>query len=82
LRDSILNRIFVSKAANSEARAQTPPNYLNKLAPQERRVLQIPDSFLGPLTTPIRSEEFSKFLKDRYDLMKEDFIDFVRTNLS
>jgi hypothetical protein len=49
LRDSVLNRIFVSKDANSEAKAQVPPNYLCLLTAHERRVLQIPESFLGPL---------------------------------
>lgn len=78
LRDSVLNRIFVTKQANQEAKAQTPPNYLAKLSEQERRCLQIPDSFLGPLATPIQSEAFSKFLKDRYDLMRSDYIAYVR----
>jgi len=81
LRDSVLNRIFVSKKANAEARAQTPPNYLIKLTVEQRRVLQIPESFLGPLATPIKSDAFSAFLKDRYDLMKIDLIDHVRENL-
>jgi hypothetical protein len=81
LRDSVLNRIFVSKKANAEARAQTPPNYLAKLTPAQRRVLQIPESFLGPLETPIKSEAFGAFLKDRYALMREDFIEQVRQSL-
>lgn len=81
LRDSVLNRIFVSKKANGEARAQTPPNYLIKIDAQQRRVLQIPESFLGPLGTPIKSDAFSAFMKDRYNLMKDDFINHVRQNL-
>jgi hypothetical protein len=82
LRDSALNRIFVSAKANLEARAQTPPSYLSKLTAAERRQLQIPESFLGPLTTPIAAEAFTAFLRDRYELVKEDFIDFVRQGLS
>lgn len=81
LRDSVLNRIFVSKKANADARAQTPPNYLIKLTAEQRRVLQIPESFLGPLETPIKSDAFGAFLKDRYDLMKRDFIEHVQQNL-
>jgi hypothetical protein len=61
--------------------AQTPPNYLNKLTADERRILQIPDSFLGPLETPIKSGAFSDFLRDRYNLIKADLIEFVRHNL-
>jgi hypothetical protein len=68
----------VSKKANDLAKAQTPPNYLTKLTVEERRVLQVPDSFLGPLSTPIRSDAFSAYLKDRYDMVREDFIDYVR----
>jgi hypothetical protein len=82
LRDSVLNRMYVSAKANSEARAQTPPNYLNKLTASERRVLQIPESFLGPLHTPIKSEDFTVFLKDRYDLIRADFIGSVRDSLT
>jgi hypothetical protein len=82
LRDSVLNRIFVSRQANVDARAQTPPNYLGKLTAAERRQLQIPESFLGPLTTPITGEAFSAFLKDRYEITKQDFIDYVRQGLS
>jgi hypothetical protein len=78
LRDSVLNRIFVSKKANDIAKAQTPPNYLTKLTVEERRVLQIPDSFLGPLSIPIRSDAFSAYLKDRFDMIRDDFIDYVR----
>lgn len=81
-RDSALNRIFVSRKANLDARAQTPPNYLGKLTSAERRQLQIPESFLGPLETPITGEAFSAFLKDRYDLIRKDFIDYVRQGLS
>ena len=81
LRDSVLNRIFVSKAANTAASAQTPPNYLNKLTADERRIIQVPESFLGPLEIPIKSEAFSAFLRDRYDLIKSDLIEFVRHNL-
>jgi hypothetical protein len=81
LRDSVLNRIFVSKQANADARAQTPPNYLKKLTDTERRQLQIPESFLGPLETPIKSEAFSAFLRDRYELMRSDFIQHVRHNI-
>lgn len=81
LRDSVLNRIFVSKKANSDAKAQIPPNYLIKLTAAERRVLQIPESFLGPLETPIKSEAFSAFLKDRYDIIQKDFVDYIRSNL-
>jgi hypothetical protein len=81
LRDSVLNRIFVSEKANADARAQTPPNYLTKLTQPQRRVLQIPESFLGPLATPIQSAAFTAFLKERYDFFKTDFIDYVRQNL-
>jgi hypothetical protein len=66
---------------NADARAQTPPSYLIKLTAEQRRVLQIPESFLGPLETPIKSEAFSAFLKNRYDLMKEGFVGSVRDNL-
>jgi hypothetical protein len=82
LRDSILNRVYVSRKANSDARAQTPPSYLIELTAEESRQLQIPESFRGPLKTPIAAEEFSTFLKDRYDLMREDFIGSVRRGLS
>jgi hypothetical protein len=58
LRDSVLNRIFVSKKANAEAKAQTPPNYLCKLTAEERRELQIPESFLGPLAIPITAPTY------------------------
>jgi hypothetical protein len=78
LRDSVLNRIFVSKQANAEAKAQTPPNYLGKLTAEERRWLQIPESFLGPLEIPIKADIFGAFLRDRYDLIRQDFIDHVR----
>jgi hypothetical protein len=78
LRDSVLNRLFVSQIANNDAKAQTPPNYLCKLTGQERRVLQVPESFLGPLPTPIKSDTFSGLLKERYDLIRTDFIEFVR----
>ena len=78
LRDSVLNRIFVSKDANAEARAQTPPNYLYELTADERRQLQIPESFLGPLATPIKSETFGAYLRNRYDLIRDDFIEHVR----
>jgi hypothetical protein len=81
LRDSVLNRIFVSKEANTNARAQTPPNYLSILTVAERRELQIPESFLGPLETPIKSDAFSAFLRDRYNLMRDDFIEHVRQNI-
>jgi hypothetical protein len=81
LRDSVLNRIFVSRQANSDAKAQTPPNYLGKLTHAERRQLQIPESFLGPLQTPIRSDDFIAFLKDRYSLIRQDFIDHVRQSV-
>jgi hypothetical protein len=81
LRDSVLNRIFVSKEANTLAKAQTPPNYLLKLTPEERRVLQIPQSFLGPLSTPIKSDAFGAYLRDRYDMIKGDFIDYVRQSM-
>jgi hypothetical protein len=81
LRDSVLNRVFVSKKANLEARAQTPPSYLSKATPAQRRSLQIPDSFLASLQIPIKSEAFSAFLRDRYDIIRTDFIDFVRQNL-
>jgi len=81
LRDSVLNRIFVSKKANLEAKAQTPPNYLGKLSPEQRRVLEIPESFLGPLETPIKSEAFMGFLRDTYDLMRGDFIEEVHRKL-
>jgi hypothetical protein len=62
-------------------RSQTPPNYLNKLTAAERRHLQIPESFLGPLAVPINSEAFTAFLKDRYALIRQDFIDGVRQGL-
>jgi hypothetical protein len=82
LRDSVLNRVFVSRKANSDARAQTPPSYLGKLTKLERRQLQIPESFLGPLKTPITGEAFSAFLKDRYELTRKDFIDYVGHGVS
>jgi hypothetical protein len=81
LRDSVLNRIFVSEKANTDAKAYPPPNYLCKLTAEERRVLQIPESFLGPLATPIKSDAFSAYLRNRYDLMKGDFIDHVRRSM-
>ena len=81
LRDSVLNRIFVSKQANAEAKAQTPPNYLRELTAEERRQLQIPESFLGPLATPIKSEPFSAYLRNRYDLIRDDFIEYVRRSM-
>jgi hypothetical protein len=81
LRDSVLNRMYVSAKANDDAKAQTPPNYLNKLTAGERRVLQIPESFLGPLQTPIKSEHFDAFLKSRYDLIRADFVGSVRDSL-
>lgn len=81
LRDSVLNRIFVSKEANSQAKAQTPPNYLNKLTADERRQLEIPESFLGPLATPIKSDAFVAYMKERYELIRTDFIHHVRKNL-
>ena len=81
LRDSVLNRVFVSKKANSDAKAQTPPSYLAKLTAEERRTLQIPESFLGPLATPIKSSAFIAFLQDRYKLIKEDLIEHVRRNV-
>jgi hypothetical protein len=52
------------------------------LTAEESRQLQIPESIRGPLKTPIAAEEFSTFLKDRYDLMREDFIGSVRRGLS
>lgn len=82
LRDSVLNRIFVSKKANTEAKAQTPPNYLCKLTSAQRRELQIPESFLGPLAIPIKCEEFSAYLRDRYDLIRSDIISYVQRSLS
>jgi hypothetical protein len=81
LRDSVLNRIFVSEKANAEAKAQTPPSYLCKLTQAERRQLQIPESFLGPLTIPIKSEAFSAFLRDRYNFIRADFVDHVRRSV-
>ena len=78
LRDSVLNRIFVSKEANNQAKAQVPPNYLDQLTADERRLLQIPESFLGPLAAPIRADAFTAYLRDRYDLIKQDFVDHVR----
>jgi hypothetical protein len=81
LRDSVLNRIFVSKKANVEAKAQTPPNYLCKLTAEERRQLQIPESFLGPLAIPITSDAFGSYLRDRYDLVRFDFVDHVRRSV-
>ena len=81
LRDSVLNRVFVSKKANAEAKAQTPPNYLCKLTAAERRELQVPESFLGPLATPIKSDAFSAYLRDRYDMIRADFIEHVRQSL-
>lgn len=82
LRDSVLNRIFVSKDANLDARAKTPPSYLAQLTKTERRILQIPESFIEPLTTPITLEVFSRLLNDRYDLLREDFIEHVKSGLS
>lgn len=82
LRDSVLNRIFVSKQANLDASAQTPPNYLNKLTQQERRTLQIPESFLGPLPTPIKFQQFADLLRERYEMIRQDFVDYVTQALS
>jgi hypothetical protein len=82
LRDSVLNRTFVSRKANLDARAQIPPSYLGKLTAAERRQLQIPESFLGPLKAPITGEAFSAFLKDRYELTRRDFVDHVRQSLT
>lgn len=82
LRDSVLNRVLVSKKANSDAKALTPPSYLAKLTAEERRTLQIPESFLGPLATPIKSSAFIAFLQDRYKLIKEDLIEHVRRNVT
>jgi hypothetical protein len=59
----------------------TPPKYLNQLTSEQRRVLQIPESFLGPLETPIKKDSFTEFLRDRYDLIKLDFIEYVRASL-
>jgi hypothetical protein len=73
----VLNRIFVSKKANTDAKAQIPPNYLCKLTAEERRWLQIPESFLGPLATPIKADAFSAYLHD-YDFIRQDFIDHIR----
>jgi hypothetical protein len=81
LRDSVLNRIFVSKQANNKAKALVPPNYLNELTADERRVLQVPDSFLGPLEAPIKSDAFAAYLRDRYDLIKADLVDHVRRSM-
>jgi hypothetical protein len=72
----------VSEKANDEARAQTPPNYLGKVTIEQRRILQIPESFLGPLQTAIKSDAFSRFLKERYDMVREDFVGYVRQHLS
>lgn len=77
LRDSVLNRILVSGTANSEAKAQTPPLYLGKLTPSQRRKLQIPESFMGPIPTPIPYDAIKAILKDRYELMRNDFLDHI-----
>lgn len=81
LRDSVLNRMFVSAEANDRAKAQTPPSYLSKLTKAERRILQIPESFITPLTIPITLEAFTLLLKQRYDMFRADFIDYVKANL-
>ena len=81
LRDSVLNRIFVSKEANIQAKAQIPPNYLCKLTARERRKLQIPESFLGPLSTPIKSDAFGTYLRNRYDVIRGDFVGHVRRSM-
>lgn len=82
LRDSVLNRIFVSRQANLDAKAKTPPSYLAGMTIQERRVLQLPESFIQPLPSPITQEAFSQLLKDRYDLLRTDFFDHVKTGFS
>lgn len=82
LRDSVLNRILVSKEANRDAKAKVPPVYLNQLSKPERRTLQIPEEFLGPLPTPIPFQDFNSYLNARYLLMKGDFIQCVKENLN
>lgn len=82
MRDSVLNRIFVSKPANLEAKAKTPPVYLASMTATERRLLQLPESFTNNLTTPITQEVFSQLLKDRYELIRQDFLDYVKLGLS
>jgi hypothetical protein len=62
-------------------RAQTPPNYLCRLTAEERRRLQVSESFLGPLGTPIKRDAFSAYLRDRYDMIRADFINHVRQSL-
>lgn len=81
LRDLVLNRIFVSKEANIQAKAQIPPNYLCKLTAKERRKLQIPELFLGPLSTPIKSDAFGTYLRNRYDVIRGDFVGHVRRSM-
>lgn len=82
LRDSALNRILVSKTANREAKAKVPPVYLQQISQTERRVLQIPEEFLGPLPTPIPFDHFSAYLCARYELFKSDFLAAVAKGLT
>lgn len=82
MRDSVLNRIFVSKPANLEAKAKTPPVYLASMTVTERRLLQLPESFTDNLTTPITQDVFSQLLKDRYELIRQDFLDYVKLGLA
>jgi hypothetical protein len=82
LRDSVLNRVFVSEEANRKADTTAPPNYLKDLTKNDRILLQIPDSFLEPLEVPISPTVFSSLLNDRYEMVKADFLAFVQEGLN
>ena len=81
LQNSILNRIMVTKDANRTARAQVPPNYLGQIGVEDRRVLQIPDCFLGPLSTPISFHEISGYMEQRYNMVRNDMINEFRQSI-
>lgn len=82
VRDSILNRMLVSKEANQSIRAQSPPTYLKDLSEVNRHLLQIPDSFVEPIVTPISLDDFKGHLSNRYELIRADFLDKVKTQLA
>lgn len=81
LRDSVLNRILVSYEANRQVGASSPPSYLGNLTKEQKQKLQIPDSFTEPISTPLKKSVFEGLLKDRYKLLRKDFIDHVTIGL-
>ena len=74
LSNCVLNRVLVCRKANAEARAQVPPKYLNSMTPASRRKLQIPESFMGPLSTPIQYDHLMEYMRDRYALIRSDML--------